>query len=205
MMPVVVIQVSGPYNDMVLTLELKILYLVLIEICSVFQIVLKVVLAFPILPLPSSSLLRLQRCHFSGVWICWPLSEEHHDIPSQLVFFSALFCWRCRQSECRKWGYLIVKRMRSRLTLAETWEWKLFVEKRNQIYWELFIFIFVLADFIDDIVHNSNLYVLQKGKDTLAVTGQGDIFFGHWFSCSGWNWNCAFIVLKFTPKHWKVF
>lgn len=124
------------------------------------------------------------------------------------VFFSALLCWRCRQSEYRKGGYLIVERMRSRMTLTETWKWKLYVEKRDQIYWDLFIFLFyffILADFIDDIVHNSNLYVLQKGKDTLAVTGQEDIFFGHWFSCSGWNWNCAFIVLKFTPKHWKVF
>lgn len=64
MMPLVVIQVSGPYNDRVLTLELKTLNLVLIEICLVFQIVLEVVLAFP---LPSSSLLRLQRYHFSGV------------------------------------------------------------------------------------------------------------------------------------------
>lgn len=40
----------------------------------------------------------------------------------------------------------------------------------------LFLFFF-LADFIDDIVHNSNLYVLQEGKDTLAETGQEDFFF----------------------------
>lgn len=62
--------------------------------------------------------------------------------------FSALFCWRCRQSECRKWGYLIVKRMRSRMTLAETWEWKLFVEKeRSNLLRPVYFYLFIFSKF----------------------------------------------------------
>lgn len=67
MLPLVVIQVSGPHNDMVLRSELKILNMVLIQTCLVFQIVFRVVVAFPILPSLSSPLLHLQRYHFSGV------------------------------------------------------------------------------------------------------------------------------------------
>lgn len=57
-MSLVILQISDPHNNMVLTLELKTLSLVLSVICLVFQILfnmLKVLLAFPILAFTSSS------------------------------------------------------------------------------------------------------------------------------------------------------
>lgn len=54
-------------------------------------------------------------------------------------------------------------------------EWKLNVEGKDPIDFFRHLFPAVL---IDDIVHNTNLYALQKGKENLAVTGEEmQIFF----------------------------
>ncbi|KAJ0022655.1 hypothetical protein NQD34_014789 [Periophthalmus magnuspinnatus] len=55
-------------------------------------------------------------------------------------------------------------------------ECKLNVERRDPI--DFFRHLFP-ADLIDDIVHNTNLYALQKGKENLAVIGEKmQIFLG---------------------------
>lgn len=53
-------------------------------------------------------------------------------------------------------------------------ELKLNVEGRDPI--DFFRHLFP-ADLIDDIVNNTNLYALQKGKENLAVTGEEMLIF----------------------------